>query len=38
MKSNIPNDHVLWAIDDKSLVRVLIIAPIIRANVRVQKP
>ncbi len=32
------DDHVLGATDDKTLVRVLIITLITRANVKVQKP
>ncbi len=32
---NIPDDHVSGATNDKTLVKVLIVAPITRANVQV---
>jgi hypothetical protein len=35
MKSNIPNDHVFEAANDKSLVRVSTTTPTTRANVKV---
>jgi hypothetical protein len=38
IESDIPNDHVLEVINDKTLIRVLTAAPITRASARVQKP
>jgi hypothetical protein len=38
IKLGIPNDHLSGAVDDKTLVRVLTLAPITRGSAKVQEP